>query len=93
MESIQFELVYIHSDSNLWMVRQINPGQNFEIRPNSTLGGVQLALFLSQPRKLDENGQLDLNHFILRPLNKAELHRLKVGQVVELVMGPFEVRD
>jgi hypothetical protein len=38
---------------------------------------------------LDENGQPDFDHFLLRPLDGHDLHQLKMGQVVELVADPF----
>lgn len=84
---MQFEILYIFSDLNAWIVRQLNPGEPFEILPQSTLGGIPLHPTLSMPRSLDENGNLRLDTFVMRPLHGKDLHQLKMGDRVELVTG------
>ena len=48
------------------------------------MGGVPLEPALSQPRKLLENGEPDLDIFSLFLKNKNDKDKLKVDQIVEL---------
>jgi len=86
----EFEIMKVfdlHNRGQFICARQLNPGQNFNVKEGSLLGGVPIDHYLEMPRMLDENGQPRLDVFVFRPLSleKFPADFFKEGQLVELV--------
>jgi hypothetical protein len=80
---LKFEILYTFSQrkGSFILARQLNPGENFALTDNSTLGGVQVMLLLP-PRSVD--GRSGMNIFQFKPRNRSHLEKLKKGDIVEL---------
>jgi len=83
---MQFKVEYISrpEPSPYVIVRQVGIG-SFELGPKPALDGIPVARRISQPRSLKPDGTPDPSVFAFQLLSRADLSRLTVGQVVELV--------
>ena len=87
--SQNFEIMKVFDHRNLGQfifARQINAGQNFELKEGSMLGSVTLFQYLDIPRILDKNGKQRLDVFVFRPLSCFSSDSFEEGQVVELII-------
>lgn len=66
-------------------VRSVVSGQNFKVTENTYLNNVELEPYLDIPRKVKENGELDLDLCALKLKNDHEAFRLKENTVVDLI--------
>lgn len=64
------------------MIKNISQGFDFHITKKSTLNDVPLKLYLDKPRKLDKEGNLMTNIFVLRLENDKQINKLKKRTVV-----------
>lgn len=78
------KILRITGRGNYLLVRSIIPGQHFVISGNSFLDNVQLEKYLDMRRKIKENGEIDMDVYVLKLKNDHEMIRLKEGIVVEL---------
>ena len=80
-----------HNRGQFIFARQVNAGQDFEIKEGSLLGGIPIYHYIDMPRMLDENGQPRLDVFVFRPLalTKFPADNFHEGQLVELIVPEY----
>jgi hypothetical protein len=69
------------------LVRPIIPGHELILGEKTYLDNVELDQYLDIPRKLNENGELDLDLYSVKLKNDHEVFRLKENTIVELIPG------
>lgn len=69
------------------LVRPTVSGQKFTISEKTYLGNVALDKYVDMPRKLEENGDLDVDLYSVKLKNDHEVFRLKENTIVELIPG------
>jgi hypothetical protein len=69
------------------LVRPIVSGQELTLTEKTYLDNVELDTYLDIPRKLNENGELDLDLYSVKLKNDHEIFRLKENTIVDLVPG------
>jgi len=69
------------------LVRLVNTSQQFTIIGKTFLDNVELEPFLDLPRKIKEDGRLDLSLFVVKLKDDHEAFRLKENSIVELIPG------
>ena len=86
MKSTTFQIEYIYKkdDYGLILVKYLSGEKDFEITSESKLGKIELEEYLDMPRKVDENGKLILDSFILKPKKESDLDNFELGQIVNL---------
>jgi len=84
IKTIKFRIEYISEYGPVvyLLARQLDKG-NFSLSPSSKLGGVLIKPFLSQPRKLRDDGSLDQEVFVFVLAEKHERAKFFIGQIVE----------
>jgi len=69
------------------LVRPTVSGQELTLTEKTYLDNVELDQYLDIPRKLKENGDLDLELYSVKLKNDHDVFRLKENTIVELVPG------
>jgi hypothetical protein len=69
------------------LLRPIISGQKFTLIEKAYLDNVELEPHSDIPRKLKENGEIDLDLYSVKLKNNHEVFRLKENTIVELVPG------
>ena len=69
------------------LVRPTVSGQELTLTEKTYLDNVELDQYLDIPRKLKENGDLDLELYSVKLKNDHDFFRLKENTIVELVPG------
>lgn len=87
----EFEIMKVfdlHNRGQFIFARQLNVGQNFEVKEGALLGGIPIYHYLDMPRMLDESGKPRLDVFVFRPISLTNFPDgyFKEGQIVELVV-------
>lgn len=82
---MKFRIEYIFDQKRpvSLFARQLEAGQ-FAVSEGSSLGGVPIKPYLSQPRALTPDGRPDMTLFTFVLATAHDLPRLQVGQEVEL---------
>ena len=85
----EFEIIQVinlHNRGQFIFARQINTGQDFNIKEGSLLGDVPIDQYLDMPRILDNSGQPRLDVFIFKPLLNSTIANFQEAQIVELIV-------
>jgi len=69
------------------LVRPTVSGQELTLTEKTYLDNVELDQYLDIPRKLKENGDLDLELYSVKLKNDHDFFRLKENTIVELIPG------
>jgi len=87
MKPIVFQIEYVYkSEDDGWiLVKLLNKEDGFSITNESKLGNVPLMEYLNMPRKIDKNGNLMLDCFLLKPKLQSDVDRFKIGQIANLI--------
>ncbi len=83
-----FEILFIENSdrkSGFVLARSMNDNIDFSLTDQSTLGGVPIKPFISQPRTTDKNGNPTFDVFAFHVKNKSDLALLQVGMLAELI--------
>ena len=65
----------------------INHEKSFYVPKSSTLGGLEIKDYISQPRAVNGKGKIRLNIYIFQLKFKREIDQITVGNIVELIPG------
>jgi len=86
MKPIKFQIDFIlkRKEYGLLIVKYLGGEKDFQITSKSKLEDIPIEAYLGMPRKIDENGNLVLDSFILKPKLKSDLDKFKIGQIVTL---------
>jgi hypothetical protein len=81
------EILSIPGRGHYILVRPTISGQEITWTEKVYLGNVELDRFLEVPKKAKENGDVDLDLYIVKLKNDHEVFRLQENTIVELVPG------
>ena len=79
------KIVSIVGQGQFIFIRPAISGQEIVITEKTYLGNVELDQYLDIPRKLNENGDLDLELYSVKLKNDHEVFRLKENTIVDLI--------
>ncbi len=72
-------------DANVIAFNFINKSSNFEITENSMIGDYELKKYFDLPRKVKENGELDLEYFVVMMKDKHEVNPIELNKIYLLI--------
>ena len=72
-------------EENVIAFNFINKSSNFEITENSMIEDYKLKQYLSIPRKIKEDGEIDLDYFVIMMKDKHEINPIEVNKVYLLI--------
>ncbi|PIA77431.1 hypothetical protein BFR04_08260 [Gaetbulibacter sp. 4G1] len=65
----------------------VEEGKGFWLPENSKLGNIEITTSLTQPRAIDENGNVRLDLWAFQLKNDSDSEKFKEGEIVELFPG------
>ena len=81
------KILPIEGHGHYILLRPTILGQTFKLTERTYLNNVELEHYLDIPRKLKENGELDLDLYSVKLKNDHEIFRLRESTIVELIPG------
>ncbi|SKC42140.1 hypothetical protein [Ohtaekwangia koreensis] len=81
------KILSIAGQGQYLLVRPIISGQEITLTEKIYLDNIELDQYLDAPRKLKENGELDLDLYSVKLKNDHEVFRLKENTIVDLIPG------
>lgn len=75
-------IIRLSEIGNVILIKNINPTFNFKITAQSTLNNIPLSFYIDQPRKIDSDGNLSLNHFMLKLKDDNQIKNIGVRSIV-----------
>ena len=72
-------------EENVIAFNFINKASNFEITENSMIEDYKLKNYLSIPRKIKEDGEIDLEYFVIMMKDKHEINPIEVNKVYLII--------
>ena len=72
-------------EENVIAFNFINKSSNFEITENSMIEDYKLKKYLSIPRKIKEDGEIDLEYFVTMVKDKHEVNPIEVNKVYLII--------
>lgn len=87
LESIEVSIdAVVNAGSEVHVIFSVTHQGNWEVTEDSTLGGIPIRPWLSQPRALDDDGKPRHDVFNVILAENADPSSIKVGEVHQLLV-------
>jgi len=80
----KFRIEFTSKKDGFIVTKLLDLKNKFWIDSNSRLNNVKIKPTISQPRKLDENGNICLDYYVFRAVDSKEVKNFKVDEIVIL---------